>query len=48
MAAEKRGTWGQGELYELLALMVMGTCVWIIGARFGVFDRSAASRSTTT
>ena len=31
-------TWGQNELFELLALMVMGTCVWIVGARFGVFE----------
>ena len=31
-------TWGHNELFELLALMVMGTCVWIVGARFGVFD----------
>ncbi len=31
-------TWGQSELFELLALMVMGTCVWIVGARFGVFE----------
>ena len=31
-------TWGQNELFELLALMVMGTCVWIVGARFGAFE----------
>ena len=39
MILEKRGTWGQGELYELLVLMVIGTCIWFIGAGFGVFDR---------
>ena len=39
MIFEKRGTWGQGELYELLVLMVVGTCVWFIGAGHGVFDR---------
>src|SRR5579863_1177382 len=31
-------TWGHSELFELLALMVMGTCVWIVGARFGFFE----------
>jgi diguanylate cyclase (GGDEF)-like protein len=35
-------TWGQNELFELLALMVMGTCVWIVGARFGVFESVAS------
>jgi len=35
---EKRGTWGQGELYELLVLMVVGTCAWFIGVGTGVFD----------
>jgi len=38
MIPEKRGTWGQGELYELLVLMVVGACVWFIGAGLGVFD----------
>jgi diguanylate cyclase (GGDEF)-like protein len=32
-------TWGQNELFELLALMMMGVCVWIIGVQFGVFAR---------
>lgn len=36
---EKRGTWGQGELYELLVLMVVGACVWFIGVGQGVFDQ---------
>jgi diguanylate cyclase (GGDEF)-like protein len=39
MILGKRGTWGQGELYELLVLMVIGSCVWFIGAGFGAFDR---------
>jgi diguanylate cyclase (GGDEF)-like protein len=39
MFSEKRGTWGQGELYELLVLMVVGACVWFIGVGLGVFDR---------
>jgi diguanylate cyclase (GGDEF)-like protein len=34
-------SWGKSELYELLALMVMGTCVWYIGVEFGVFERVA-------
>jgi diguanylate cyclase (GGDEF)-like protein len=38
MIPEKRGTWGQGELYELLVLMVVGACVWFIGAGLGAFD----------
>ncbi len=32
-------SWGKSELYEVLALMMMGTCVWIIGVQFGVFER---------
>jgi diguanylate cyclase (GGDEF)-like protein len=36
---ESEGTWGQGELYELLVLMVVGACVWFIGVGQGVFDR---------
>jgi diguanylate cyclase (GGDEF)-like protein len=38
MILEKRGTWGQGELYELLVLMVVGACAWFIGVGLGVFD----------
>jgi diguanylate cyclase (GGDEF)-like protein len=34
-------SWGKSELYELLALMAMGTCVWYIGVEFGVFERVA-------
>ncbi|WP_246731722.1 bifunctional diguanylate cyclase/phosphodiesterase [Methylocapsa sp. S129] len=34
----RRGSWEQGELFELLSLMTMGACLWIIGARLGVFD----------
>jgi diguanylate cyclase (GGDEF)-like protein len=30
--------WAQNELFEVLALMTMGACVWFAGARFGVFD----------
>ena len=38
MIPDKRGTWGQGELYELLVLMVVGACIWFIGVGQGVFD----------
>jgi diguanylate cyclase (GGDEF)-like protein len=38
MTRLKRGSWEQGELFELLSLMVMGACLWIIGARLGVFQ----------
>ena len=31
-------SWGKSELYEVLALMMMGTCVWFIGVKFGVFE----------
>ena len=34
-------TWGQNELFEVLALMTMGACVWFIGGKFGVFDAVA-------
>jgi diguanylate cyclase (GGDEF)-like protein len=31
-------TWGKNELFELLALMMIGTCVWFVGVGFGVFE----------
>jgi diguanylate cyclase (GGDEF)-like protein len=31
-------TWGKNELYELLALMMIGTCAWFVGVDFGVFE----------
>ena len=34
----KRRSWEQGELFELLSLMVMGASLWIIGDRLGVFE----------
>jgi diguanylate cyclase (GGDEF)-like protein len=34
----RKGSWGQGELFELLSLMMIGACLWIIGARLGAFD----------
>jgi len=38
VSSERKGTWGQGELYELLVLMVVGACVWFIGVGQGAFD----------
>jgi len=29
---------GKGELYELLCLMMMGSCLWIAGEQLGIFD----------
>jgi diguanylate cyclase (GGDEF)-like protein len=37
LSAMTRG-WGKSELYEVPALMVIGTCVWLIGVQFGVFE----------
>ncbi|WP_375453603.1 putative bifunctional diguanylate cyclase/phosphodiesterase [uncultured Methylobacterium sp.] len=37
--AGRRGTWGEGELYEALCLLTTGACLWIIGAQFQVFSR---------
>src|SRR5260370_41999324 len=34
----RKGSWGQGELFELLSLMMIGACLWIIGAWLGAFD----------
>ena len=31
-------TWKQGELYEVLSLMMIGACLWLIGTQLGVFD----------
>ena len=34
----KRGSWGEGELYEALCLLMIGACLWIIGIQFQVFS----------
>ena len=36
----RQGSWKQGELYELLCLMTIGACLWLVGTQFGVFDTS--------
>jgi diguanylate cyclase (GGDEF)-like protein len=33
-----RSTWGQGEFYETLCLLMIGTCFWIIGVKLGAFE----------
>jgi diguanylate cyclase (GGDEF)-like protein len=38
MTSTKKESWGQGELYEMLCLMMMGYCVWVFGTKFGFFD----------
>jgi diguanylate cyclase (GGDEF)-like protein len=38
MTSVKRDTWKKGELYELLSLMTIGACLWLIGTQFGFFD----------
>ena len=30
-------SWGQGELYETLCLLMIGSCLWLIGVTLGVF-----------
>ncbi len=38
MTSMRQDTWKQGELYELLSLMMIGACLWLIGTQFGFFD----------
>jgi diguanylate cyclase (GGDEF)-like protein len=38
MGAIRTKSWGEGELYELLCLMMIGTCVWIAGSMLGLFQ----------
>ncbi|MCJ2035127.1 putative bifunctional diguanylate cyclase/phosphodiesterase [Methylobacterium sp. J-068] len=37
MPDQKHPSWGEGELREILCLMMIGTCVWIVGTQLGVF-----------
>ncbi|WP_232627942.1 putative bifunctional diguanylate cyclase/phosphodiesterase [Methylobacterium sp. Leaf118] len=37
MADRKRASWGSGELYDLLCLMMLGCCVWLLGVQLGAF-----------
>lgn len=36
-----RDSWGHGELYEALCLLMTGVCCWVIGDKFGVFGAMA-------
>ncbi|KQP31819.1 diguanylate cyclase [Methylobacterium sp. Leaf104] len=37
MPDKKNNSWGEGELRELLCLMMIGCCVWIVGTHLGLF-----------
>ncbi|WP_082552497.1 EAL domain-containing protein [Methylobacterium sp. Leaf456] len=37
MADKRKASWGSGELYDLLCLMMLGTCVWVLGVQLGAF-----------
>ncbi|WP_336488932.1 putative bifunctional diguanylate cyclase/phosphodiesterase [Methylobacterium nigriterrae] len=37
MADKRRGSWGEGELYDALCLLMIGACCWIIGVQFQAF-----------
>jgi diguanylate cyclase (GGDEF)-like protein len=39
MAGARHDSWGRGELYEALCLMMIGYCLWVLGTKSGVFDR---------
>ena len=38
MADKRKASWGSGELYDLLCLMMLGTCVWLLGVQLGAFQ----------
>jgi hypothetical protein len=37
MATTRRHSWGTSEFYELLCLMMMGSCLWIVGGQIELF-----------
>lgn len=37
MSARKRASWGETEFYDLLCLMMIGVCCWVVGIRLGAF-----------
>ncbi len=39
MAGSTRSTWGQGELYEALCLLMIAACCWFVGVELGAFGR---------
>ncbi len=41
MESRKSEAHGSSELFEMLALMMVGACFWFIGAALGLFDRLA-------
>ena len=38
MNSMRQDTWQQGELYEVLSLMMIGACLWLIGTQLGIFN----------
>jgi diguanylate cyclase (GGDEF)-like protein len=43
MSVTRTTSWGEGEFYELLCLMMIGTCVWIAGTMLGLFGHLSAA-----
>ncbi|KQP51759.1 diguanylate cyclase [Methylobacterium sp. Leaf399] len=37
MSDDRSASWAEGEARELLSLMMIGVCVWIVGTQLGVF-----------
>ncbi|WP_375407716.1 putative bifunctional diguanylate cyclase/phosphodiesterase [uncultured Methylobacterium sp.] len=37
MSDDQSASWAEGELRELLSLMMIGVCVWIVGTQLGLF-----------
>ena len=38
MDETRQPSWEEGELYELLCLMLIGSCLWFGGGELGFFD----------
>mgnify|MGYP002718589586 CR=1 FL=1 len=45
MPNESSTTWGRGELYETLCLLVIGAGIWFVGVTLGTFDSLNAAMS---
>ena len=38
MSERRRGSWGEGELYEALCLLLTGVGLWMVGVHLGAFE----------
>src|SRR3954454_23550417 len=38
MPSDKPISWGRGEMYETLCLLMIGVCCWLIGITLGAFE----------